>query len=340
MTKEEFFALLRANYSYNSTQAAVREMDENVDWSNEEVAELCDIALACNQVYGTLTYTRYPLVRNFYRKLLSNYRGDETENIKKIQEVVYRIGNEQIYSFLIGERNCRFLFGNRTWHDAETGVAIPLCDGLYHANSVSTSISYIRHKMIYSRQYGDRVFTEEQTEQWSDETDVSDGVYNDLFFDNCDIRAMTGKHSAYGPITFVFDEIILRNSELDVKITKANPVNVDDFGAMNFEDKYFTSLQELEEVASNAVFPFRTNFGYHTTIRNQEYLPLEKYKLKYILVERNQVEEVSQRVKECLINELHRAGLGEIPVIIRPDVADVESINTSAPLEVLWRILH
>lgn len=58
----------------------------------------------------------------------------------------------------------------------------------------------------------------QQTYQKSDEVDKQKDIFNDIFFDNCDI----GKNGPcyYGPITFVFDaEEILRFAR-EIKITK------------------------------------------------------------------------------------------------------------------------
>lgn len=339
INKNEFFELLRRNISFESTHNAVEQLSDDIEWSDEDVITLCDIAITCDQVYGTLSYKRKTGVRDFFRKILRNYNGLPNENINRVAEIVFILDNAQIYTFLINEKQ-RIKnwhdYANSTWHNEEYDMDISICDGLYHANSVSTAVSYIRHKMIYSRAYGDEHFSEEQTSQRSDESDVRAGVYNDLFFDNCDIRSVTGRHSAYGPITFVFDESILNNPNFNIRITKINPWNVPNFGALDVKDRFFTSIEELYEEANTSQYPFRTNFGHHTTIWNTSRMVISSASLKYILVELNVDEEMSIRVKNLLLEELAQANYQNIPVIIRQTVGRLDNINTAAPPDELW----
>lgn len=339
--KEEFFEVLRKNISYECTHQAVNQLEDDIEWSDDDVMTLCAIAIECNQVYGTLDYKQQSGVRDFYYKILRNYTGPQSENINKVAEIVFIIDNQLICKFLIEEKQKLVNlsnYSNRTWHDEEYDMDISICDGLYHANSVSTAVSYIRNKKMYSRAYGEVYFNSCQTSQWSDESDVRDGVYNDLFFDNCDIRSITGKHSAYGPVTFVFDESILTGSIFDIRITKVNPVNVSNFGALDVRDRFFTSIEELYEEANSAQFPFRTNFGHHTTIWDMPYMEMYAGTLKYILVERNSDIEKSIQVKNLLLEELRKLHWNDIPVIIRQNVGREDDIRTAASLEELWRL--
>lgn len=255
----------------------------------------------------------------------------------------YEIDNSEIYQFLIQEKNKmmqRQGYQARSWYDTEHAMTISICDGLYHANSVSTALSYIWHGMMYSRQYGEQNFTTEQTVQISDETDKQDGVYNDIFMDNCDIRGITGKHSAYGPVSFVLDEKLLLNPGLHVRIMKMNPGNMENgrkFGELSIEEKYFTTREELEKCAEESTYPFRTVAKFHTTLRNRKSIPLTSQILKYILVEKNQHMEQSEAVKEKLEQALVQAGLGEVPVILRQTDPNWHIRMSTSPWE-LWKI--
>ena len=106
--------------------------------------------------------------------------------------------------------------------------------------------------MMYSRQYGEDYFREFQTAQDSDESDKRDGVYNDLFFDNCDIRLNNGRRSAYGPVSFVINERVLLDPGSTIRITKVNPGNTkreESFGEMPYEERYYKEiLKGLEDM--------------------------------------------------------------------------------------------
>lgn len=339
MTKDEFIQALRLSTSYKHTHRAIENLNPNITWSDEEIRNLCYIAMNYDQVYDTLSYKKYPKTGEFYKRLLDGYRGPKTSNIKAVEELVYVIDNRLIYNFLVRQRPFMLDYsGGRVWHNEEYDMDITVCDGLYHANSVSTAISYIQNKKIYSRQYGDEYFEDVQTPQWSDETDIRDGIYNDLFFDNCDIRSITGCHSAYGPVTFVMDEKILLNLCDDIRITKMNPANVDDFGSLDIRERYFTSIEELWGSIRDSQYLFRSNFGFHTTIHNKKYIELRKDSLKYILIERNEEIEKSISIKTAIENALANSNLNNIPVIIRDNLPNVTDVAMAAPIETLWNL--
>lgn len=341
LTKEEFIEKLRENIDFVHTHYAVQELDENIQWTQEEMKLLIDIAAECGQVYGTLDYQANPRVGNFYRDILANYTGVQDENVDKVIKKIMIIANEDIYNYLVEEKKLllkRKSYFAKGWYDQEHELEVSICDGLYHANSVSTSISFIKNKMLYSRQYGETHFQISQTVQASDASDKLDGVYNDLFFDNCDIRSISGKQSAYGPVSFVMDEKILLDPDSKIRITKMNPGNTGKsgrFGEMPYPERYFTSIEELRKTEFS--YPFRTLAGHHTTFWNKESIKLTPDILKYILLERNMDEEKLLEVKEHLEKELAKAGLQEVPVILRPTLPDFH-IKLAAPPSVLWQL--
>ena len=349
LTKEEFIEKLSENRDFKHTHLAVQELDTGVEWTQEERKQLLDIAAQCGQVYGTLAYEGNSRVRDFYREILKNYTGVQDENVDRVIRKVLTIDNEEIYEFL--NDNKREILKRekiaKVWEDEEHGIKVSSCDGLYHANSVSTSISFIKNKMLYSRQYGEEQFRTNQTGQASDDSDKSDGIYNDLFFDNCDIRAFSNKHSAYGPISFVMDEKILLDSDISVRITKENPGNagtINPFGEKPYTERYFTSIEELKEHmwednpnSENYKLLFRTRGNHHTTFWNKSTLELTPENLKYILLERNSDENRTLQVKKRLEEELAAVGLQDVPVILRKTLPSME-IKFAAPLEVLWEL--
>lgn len=115
---------------------------------------------------------------------------------------------------------------------------------LYHANTTTTSISFIKAGGLLSR--GDVVKNGLiQTEQSSDSIDQSFDVWSDIFLDTTDLHKLFSRQNRYGPILFVFEIEFLLNSEIEVWITKNNPI----YWCSSFSDtdKYFQSVSELRE---------------------------------------------------------------------------------------------
>ncbi|MCR5637474.1 MAG: hypothetical protein K6F97_01305, partial [Lachnospiraceae bacterium] len=105
-----------------------------------------------------------------------------------------------IRAILYGRNNN---FRGRDKHLTCEGENYPACDRLFHANSVKTSINFIRRMALFSRKFGEE--RNLQTVQNSDVIDKEFGVWNDIFFDNVDIPYKSGNNvSAYGPVMFVF----------------------------------------------------------------------------------------------------------------------------------------
>ena len=80
--------------------------------------------------------------------ILANYTGVQDENVDKVIKKIMIIANEDIYNYLVEEKKLllkRKSYLAKGWYDQELEVSV--CDGLYHANSVSTSISFIKNKM-------------------------------------------------------------------------------------------------------------------------------------------------------------------------------------------------
>lgn len=350
LEKEEFIKQLRESTSYMDTHRAVQALKKDVQWTKEEMRELIYIAVECGQVYGTLNYQANSQVGDFYRKILRDYTkmvnkdvDIQDVNVQKLIKKVWIIPNEEIYEYMIEQKEVlmnsyRVNYRDKGWTDEEHGIKVTVCDGLYHANSVSTSISYIRNKILYSRQYGDDYFQHFQTVQASDDSDKKDGVYNDLFFDNCDIRSISKNHSPYGPISFVVDEKVLRDPFSTIRITKVNPWHTRSgkpFREMAYEERYYTSIRALRE--GEGEFPFRSRTDHHTTFWNKSKLDLTQDVLKYILLDRNKDMDRTLRVKERLEEELAQAGLTKVPVILRQSDPWMD-VTPAAPFEVLWKL--
>lgn len=133
-----------------------------------------------------------------------------------------RLDNEQLYQFFIEKEIL----------------------ALYHANTVSTSLTFFDNGGLMSRGLIEEkgLF---QTPQSSDRADKVLNVWNDIFIDTSDLHAYFKRENIYGPILFELDKDLIRNNEFEIWITKNNPIYwpVD----CNDEDRYFTSVEELRE---------------------------------------------------------------------------------------------
>lgn len=112
----------------------------------------------------------------------------------------------------------------------------------HHANTVATSITFIENNGLLSR--GDvtsnGLF---QTPQASDEEDIKFDVWFDVFIDTVDLHGLFPRQNLYGPVLFKFDLNFLLNEDLDIWVTKNNPMFWSD--RLPQEDKYFQSVDEL-----------------------------------------------------------------------------------------------
>ncbi|MEZ4858531.1 MAG: hypothetical protein R2781_06945 [Flavobacteriaceae bacterium] len=122
----------------------------------------------------------------------------------------------------------------------EMGVA-----NLYHANTVSTSITFLNEKNLLSRKYieDNNLF---QTKQISDANDKEFNVYDDIFLDFIDIHRVLKRANKYGPFLFLFNIDLLKSDRIKhIRITKKNPLywRKD----QSEKDWYFSDLKEFAE---------------------------------------------------------------------------------------------
>lgn len=192
-------------------------------------------------------------------------------------------------------------------------------DQLFHADTVLTSLSFLQAKGICSRQYLDSLSLN-KTDQYTDETDKSFDVYDDLFFDSVDIHKRTHNRNKYGPVTFVFDLKMLLNQELKNKIfiTKSNAAYWKK--GMRPEQRYFLTVEDL---AQGFV---KGNFGQNITFHH---VPFQDFSaLQYIILERlpaqhtNLFEDAYHEIR----NKLRELGYS-IPLVIRKCDDDCKCFN-------------
>lgn len=136
---------------------------------------------------------------------------------------------------------------------------------LYHANSVETSLTFLKNNGLMSRGICEQDNLP-QSPQLSDNQDKKLGIYYDIFFDSVDIHKRTHNANFYGPVLFVYNIDVLDSvDEGSVKITKNNPIYWKHNAPEN--ERYFTNINDLYQNFCKG------NFGQHITIANR-YTPL------------------------------------------------------------------
>lgn len=131
-----------------------------------------------------------------------------------------RLNNKQLYE-LLSEKNIFYL---------------------HHANTLSTSLTYIEQKGLMSRGAVEdkNLF---QTILSSDERDKVFCVWYDIFLDSLDLHGHFPRQNHYGPILFTFSTQLILNTDYHIWVTKDNPIYWNE--RMTKEEKYFTSVEEL-----------------------------------------------------------------------------------------------
>jgi hypothetical protein len=118
-------------------------------------------------------------------------------------------------------------------------------DTLFHANTISTSITFLNAKLLLSRKYVEEngLF---QTVQYTDTKDKLFGIWDDVFLDAMDIHTVFNKANLYGPFLFCFDSnLILSEDVKTIRITRKNPSNWDPNETE--DDWYYSDLNEFDQ---------------------------------------------------------------------------------------------
>ena len=116
---------------------------------------------------------------------------------------------------------------------------------LHHANTVTTSCSYLQIGGLASRGYVARNGLK-QTGQYSDAADQKYGIWDDIFVDGVDIHERARIRNQYGPVLFELPVQVLQNlpAGTQVMVTKKNPVHWKDGEPQS--DRYFENMAELQ----------------------------------------------------------------------------------------------
>jgi hypothetical protein len=148
---------------------------------------------------------------------------------------------------------------------------------LHHANTVTTSCTFLRQKGLVSRSYAE-IKGLPQTPQYSDATDKLYGIWNDIFTDGVDIHERARLRNQYGPVLFVLPIKILLSLPLktEVMVMKKNPVNWVVGEPEN--ERYFTDANELQQGYLYG------DFGKHIVLRMPDgILPFERPPVRIVL---------------------------------------------------------
>ena len=131
---------------------------------------------------------------------------------------------------------------------------------LHHANTVTTSCTFLRIGGLASRGYVED-HDLPQTPQYSDDADKRLGIWYDVFLDGVDIHERARVPNDYGPVLFMLPTTILIDLPpgTDVLVTRTNPVHWGDGGTPG--DRYFMSPQQLREEYTYG------DFGKHVILR-------------------------------------------------------------------------
>jgi DNA-directed RNA polymerase subunit RPC12/RpoP len=114
---------------------------------------------------------------------------------------------------------------------------------LHHANTVTTSHTFIRFGELLSRGATERLNLR-MTSQRSDTIDKEHDIWNFIFLDTVDIHNRTRNFNFYGPVMFVLNtDAILGICNNPVRVTKKNPTKWT--ATDTIRDRYFTSIDEL-----------------------------------------------------------------------------------------------
>jgi len=212
----------------------------------------------------------------------------------------YYIDNKSLYNLLV-----------------EKGVT-----ALFHANTVLTSITFIRQRALLSRKYIEQNNLI-QTDQKSDEKDKKYGVWDDVFLDAFDIHKKFNNRNLYGPVMFVFKiELLLSPSFSKALVTRSNPINWTD--ALTNDEKYYSNIDQIKD---DYLTGKKLDSQIMITLRNPDKCVKFNKFLKGILVDKPSLivpvkrkngditeghlgDEVFKRLEE----ELKESGLGHIKI--------------------------
>lgn len=115
---------------------------------------------------------------------------------------------------------------------------------IHHANSVATSCLFLRSEALLSRGTIERRGLK-QTPQSSDALDKKYSIWFDVFADTVDIHHRAKRANSYGPVTFVLDAELIKNTNTGrVWVTKLNPTK---WAGKTEKQRWFQGKADLKE---------------------------------------------------------------------------------------------
>lgn len=161
---------------------------------------------------------------------------------------------------------------------------------------MTTSLSFISEGGLLSRGEVEKRGLK-QTPQPSDADDKIYNIWNDIFFDSCDVHKTVKNANKYGPVCFVFSVDLLDDISLSpVRITKSNPYNWEKNNS-DIEDNYIDNISEYQ----------KGNIAMHLTFCDcHTVIPFSPY-LKKIILDDPQLEDngIFEKAKNSILEQLH-----------------------------------
>ena len=167
---------------------------------------------------------------------------------------------------------------------------------LFHANTVTTSLSFISEGGLLSRGEVEKRGLK-QTSQLSDDDDKLYNIWNDVFFDSCYVHEVVKNANNYGPVCFVFSVDLLDDTSLPmIRITRSNPFNWKKSLTDNIDDNY---IDDISEYRKGDIAMHLTFFDCKTVI------PFSPY-LKKIILDDPQLEDngIFEKAKNSILEQL------------------------------------
>ena len=127
---------------------------------------------------------------------------------------------------------------------------------LHHANTVTTSCTFLEQGGLLSRSYVEN-HNLTQTPQYTDAADKRYGVWNLIFLDTANIHYRGGRvkgPNQYGPVLFVLniDALLWLPEGSDVSITKDNPSKW--YEGQTDDQRWFQSMEEIQSYITDGKF--------------------------------------------------------------------------------------
>jgi len=134
---------------------------------------------------------------------------------------------------------------------------------LYHANTVATSLTFIKSGCLLSRHQVE-IDGLTQSYQKSDEHDKKHDVWDHIYVDGTDHHKIYGQSNFYGPVLFRLDlKLLVSPSFQEIYVMKSNPMFWND--KMSLDDKFY---QNIDEIAADYLTKKKNDAQIMFTFRN------------------------------------------------------------------------